>query len=98
MKLKSATLLIALFILNGIVFGQTDPPKKHSKQEKREAKAKADAAKADALMQKDEIYDKQVLERKEESSSVKQNRVNQNRAGMRFHKRKLSHRLRRRRF
>lgn len=93
MKFKSIAVIGVFILTAGAVSAQT---KKEKKEEQKEAAAKENAAKADVLIQKNNIYDKDVLQN--ENKQLPAEKIKPVRVKARFHKRKLSHRLRRRRF
>ena len=93
MKLRFLSIMASFFLLTASVSAQT---KKKKKEEKKETEAKENAAKADVLIQKDNIYDKDVLQNEIKPQGSEKMRTFHMRT--RFHKRKLNHRLRRRRF
>lgn len=93
MKIRFLPIMASFFLLGASVNAQT---KQEKKEEKKEAEAKANAAKADVLIQKNNIYDKDVLQNENKPQSIEKIRPMKMRP--RFHKRKLNHRLRRRRF
>lgn len=93
MKFSSIAIIGVFALLSGAVNAQT---KKEKKEEQKEAAAKENAAKADVLIQKNNIYDKDVLQNENKPQSPEKVKVIKMKK--RFHKRKLSHRLRRRRF
>ncbi|GAC1379295.1 MAG: hypothetical protein NVSMB45_01280 [Ginsengibacter sp.] len=85
--------MASFFLLGASVNAQT---KQEKKEEKKEAVTKANAAKADVLIQKNNIYDKDVLQNENKPQMTEKVRPIKMRT--RFHKRKLHHRLRRRKF
>lgn len=98
MKLKSLSLIIAFAGISFSCLAQAETPRKETKQERKVAEARENAAKADASLHKNDIYDAQVLNKTTEESQINQNSNKRNRVRTHFRKRKLHHRLRRRRF
>lgn len=96
MNFKFSTLLAIFSLTTLIAAAQTDQTKKKSDKDKI-AEARSNAAKADATLQKSDIYDKDVLDKKTDDEQTRVKHSKRIHVRTRFHKRKLNHRLRRRR-
>lgn len=100
MKIRSSLLVIVVAVTFYQVCGQTVSPRTDkSKEEKKQTDAKEKAAKADVLIQKNNIYDKQINDSKQNNVEIKTTHsVKEIHVKSNFHKRKLNHRLRKRRY
>ena len=98
MILRPTLILLCFALFSYSANAQTEQQtKEKTQQEKKLEEAKVNGGKADALLQKNDIYDKDIMERKENREMVRTRNFRQQHERFHFRKRKLYHRLRRRR-